>query len=128
MCKFPGNKTETRQPEIVRCPDQRMTPREPRGIDRSNTVAVVGNSLTRWLEHNTLGLQYKVTVTAARWRGCPVIPPRSIAMQLSTLPVIPSELRGLFRKGEVVRPTGGMAPGRVQANLAILPRDMAFDF
>ena len=49
-------------------------------------------------------------------------------MQLSTLPVIPRELRELFRKGEVVRPTGGMAPGQVQANLAILPRDMAFDF
>ena len=49
-------------------------------------------------------------------------------MQLSTLPVIPRELRELFRKGEVVRPTGGLAPGQVQANLAILPRDMAFDF
>ena len=49
-------------------------------------------------------------------------------MQLSTLPVIPRELRELFRKGEVVRPTGGLVPGQVQANLAILPRDMAFDF
>ena len=49
-------------------------------------------------------------------------------MQLSTLPVIPRELRELFRKGELVRPTGGLAPGQVQANLAILPRDMAFDF
>lgn len=49
-------------------------------------------------------------------------------MQLTTLPDSPEELRGLIRKGELVHPTSGMAPGRVQANLAILPRDMAFDF
>jgi len=44
------------------------------------------------------------------------------------LPTNPSELRGLIRKGELVRPTGGMALGHVQANLVILPSDMAFDF
>ena len=49
-------------------------------------------------------------------------------MQLSTLPVAPEELRGLIRRGDLVRPTGGMAPGRVQANLAILPKELAFDF
>ena len=49
-------------------------------------------------------------------------------MQLSTLPETPTELRELIRRGELVRPTSGMAPGHVQANLAILPRDMAFDF
>lgn len=49
-------------------------------------------------------------------------------MQVTTLPSSPGELRALIRKGELVRPTSGLAPGHVQANLAILPRDMAFDF
>ena len=49
-------------------------------------------------------------------------------MQVATLPTVPAELRQLIRNGELVRPTGGMAPGRVQANLAVLPQDAAFDF
>jgi len=49
-------------------------------------------------------------------------------MQLATLPESPDELRSLIRRGELVHPTSGMAPGRVQANLAIMPMDMAFDF
>lgn len=49
-------------------------------------------------------------------------------MQVTTLPSSPGELRSLIRAGELVRPTSGLAPGHVQANLAILPRDMAFDF
>ena len=49
-------------------------------------------------------------------------------MQLATLPETPSRLREIFRQGDLVRPTGGLAPGHVQANLAILPRDLAFDF
>ena len=49
-------------------------------------------------------------------------------MQLSTLPTSPGELRELIRRGELVRPTSGMAPGHVQTNLAILPQDVAFDF
>ena len=49
-------------------------------------------------------------------------------MQVTTLPSSPGELRALIRKGQLVRPTSGLAPGHVQANLAILPRDMAFDF
>ena len=49
-------------------------------------------------------------------------------MELSTLPDSPKELRELIRKGRLVQPTGGMAPGYVQANLAILPKDLAFDF
>jgi uncharacterized protein YcsI (UPF0317 family) len=40
----------------------------------------------------------------------------------------PSELRARFRRGEDARPTAGCAPGFVQANLVILPRDAAFDF
>ena len=51
-----------------------------------------------------------------------------MAMQVSTLPAVPAELRELIRRGELVRPTGGFAPGHVQANLAVLPRDAAFDF
>ena len=49
-------------------------------------------------------------------------------MQSTALPTKPDELRGLIRKGELVRPTGGMALGNVQANLVVLPSDMAFDF
>ena len=49
-------------------------------------------------------------------------------MQTTTLPESPAELRSLMRKGELVRPTSAMAPGRVQANLVILPGDLAFDF
>ena len=49
-------------------------------------------------------------------------------MQLSTLPANPQALRGLIRMGELEQTTSGMAPGHVQANLAILPKDQAFDF
>jgi len=49
-------------------------------------------------------------------------------MQLSTLPTTPTELRQLIRRGELVQPTAGMAPGYVQANLAVLPKADAFDF
>ena len=49
-------------------------------------------------------------------------------MQVSTRPENPREIRELVRKGELVRPTSGLAPGYVQTNLAILPRDLAFDF
>lgn len=40
----------------------------------------------------------------------------------------PKEIRGLIRRGELIRPTAGFAPGYAQANLAILPREVAFDF
>ena len=49
-------------------------------------------------------------------------------MQVSTIPETPNEIRRLIRGGELSAPTAGMAPGHVQANLAILPRDLAFDF
>ncbi|MBI50005.1 MAG: DUF1445 domain-containing protein [Chloroflexi bacterium] len=39
-----------------------------------------------------------------------------------------SEIRGLIRKNNLIRPTAGLAPSHVQANLAILPREYAFDF
>ncbi len=43
-------------------------------------------------------------------------------------PGTPAELRALFRRGEASRPTAGLARGFVQANLVVLPRDVAFDF
>ncbi len=49
-------------------------------------------------------------------------------MTLTALPQTPSELRLMMRHGELAQTTSGFAPGHVQANLAILPRDLAFDF
>lgn len=40
----------------------------------------------------------------------------------------PEEVRALVRRGELVRPTVGLAPDYAQANLVILPEDLAFDF
>jgi uncharacterized protein YcsI (UPF0317 family) len=40
----------------------------------------------------------------------------------------PQNLRLRFRDGTLVAPTAGLAPGFVQANLVILPLDLAFDF
>ena len=50
--------------------------------------------------------------------------------QLETLEALPqtgAELRAAVRAGRRI-PTSGVAPGYVQANLAILPRDVAFEF
>ena len=49
-------------------------------------------------------------------------------MSIRTLPQIPGEIRALVRSGEWRGITAGLAPGYVQANLAILPRELAFDF
>ena len=40
----------------------------------------------------------------------------------------PREVRNLIRRGELARPTAGLAPGYAQANLVILPKEVAFDF
>ena len=40
----------------------------------------------------------------------------------------PKEVRDLIRRGELVRPTSSLALGYAQANLVILPREVAFDF
>lgn len=40
----------------------------------------------------------------------------------------PAELRRLIRSGEWSSPTSGEAPGYVQANLVMLPREQAFHF
>jgi len=42
--------------------------------------------------------------------------------------VSPSELRGLVRERKWTTPTSGLAPGFVQANLVMLPKEQAFDF
>ena len=49
-------------------------------------------------------------------------------MTTLALPTAPSEVRELIREGRLVQTTSGMSPGHVQANLAILPKDLAFDF
>lgn len=40
----------------------------------------------------------------------------------------PQRVREAIRNGEIRRPTSGMCAGYAQANLVILPREMAFDF
>ncbi|MDU2065582.1 MAG: putative hydro-lyase [Sporomusaceae bacterium] len=40
----------------------------------------------------------------------------------------PQAVRALIRKNQLVIPTAGMAKGYNQANLAILPKELAFDF
>lgn len=40
----------------------------------------------------------------------------------------PSEVRGLIRSGSIAGPTAGMCAGYAQANLAVLPKDLAYDF
>lgn len=40
----------------------------------------------------------------------------------------PAKVRALIRQGKLTRPTCGLAPGYAQANLVVLPRDLAFDF
>ncbi len=40
----------------------------------------------------------------------------------------PYEVRKLIREGKITTPTAGMCPGYAQANLVILPQELAFDF
>jgi len=40
----------------------------------------------------------------------------------------PREVRRQIREGKWRKPTAGLAPGYVQTNVVILPRDLAFDF
>lgn len=49
-------------------------------------------------------------------------------MTIGALPDSPSQVRQLIRTGQWRGITSGVAPGHVQANLAILPNDLAFDF
>lgn len=45
-----------------------------------------------------------------------------------SIPTLPSEIRQLCRAGKFDAPTPGLAPGFVQANLVVLPYDLAFEF
>ena len=49
-------------------------------------------------------------------------------MSIQTLPKTAREVRQLIRTGQWRGITSGVAPGHVQANLAILPKKLAFDF
>ena len=49
-------------------------------------------------------------------------------MSVQSIPTSPRELRSLIRQGEWTRPTAGLVPNFVQANLVILPQAQAFDF
>lgn len=40
----------------------------------------------------------------------------------------PYDVRMLIRRGEITTPTAGMCAGYAQANLVILPKDLAYDF
>jgi uncharacterized protein YcsI (UPF0317 family) len=40
----------------------------------------------------------------------------------------PSEVRALIRSGAIKGPTAGMCAGYAQANFAVLPKDLAYDF
>ena len=42
--------------------------------------------------------------------------------------LLPREIRQLIREGKITSPTAGMAEGYVQANLAIVPKNLAYDF
>lgn len=39
----------------------------------------------------------------------------------------PREVRALIRRGELLRLTCGLVPGYTQANLVVLPKELAFD-
>ncbi len=41
---------------------------------------------------------------------------------------LPIDVRRMIRNGEITTPTSGMCAGYAQANLAILPKDLAYDF
>lgn len=49
-------------------------------------------------------------------------------MDRASLPAQPREIRSIIRAGDWDTTTEGLAPGFVQANLAIVPKDLAFDF
>jgi uncharacterized protein YcsI (UPF0317 family) len=53
---------------------------------------------------------------------------RAVTDESCSLALTPAEWRLRFRQGVFVRPTAGLAPGFVQANLVVLPRALAFDF
>jgi uncharacterized protein YcsI (UPF0317 family) len=53
---------------------------------------------------------------------------RRLSVMQSNKNMSPLELRSLIRKRQWTKPTTGLAPGFVQANLVMLPREQAFHF
>lgn len=49
-------------------------------------------------------------------------------MGVTALPDSPAQVRGMIRTGQWRGVTAGVSSGYVQANLAVLPRELAFDF
>lgn len=49
-------------------------------------------------------------------------------MQKADSKLSPKEVRLKIRKGEITGQTSGMCPGYAQANLVVLPKDLAYDF
>lgn len=47
---------------------------------------------------------------------------------MGDLKITPYDVRKLIREEKLVGPTAGMCPGYAQANLVILPKDLAYDF
>ena len=47
-------------------------------------------------------------------------------MDLKT--ALPSEVRALIKTGEINTQTSSMCNGYAQANMAVLPKDLAFDY
>ena len=47
---------------------------------------------------------------------------------MDTKNMTPKEVRALIREGKITTHTSGMCPGYAQANLAVLPKDLAYDF
>ena len=42
--------------------------------------------------------------------------------------MIPAKVRELIREGKITGPTAGMCAGYAQANLAVMPKELAYDF
>ena len=51
---------------------------------------------------------------------------KDLSIDLSSMS--PKDIRSLFRTGDLMKPTSGMCKGHIQANLAIVPKNLAFDF
>ncbi|MGE3536100.1 MAG: putative hydro-lyase [Candidatus Tectimicrobiota bacterium] len=52
-----------------------------------------------------------------------------VAQAVSPLAAMaPTQIRQAIRRGQWRRPTAGLAPGYTQANLAVVPRELAYDF
>ena len=46
----------------------------------------------------------------------------------TSIAISPAAVRSLIRSGELDKPTAGLCPGYVQANMAVVPKELAYDF